>query len=128
MYLYAIVALCSYFCEKKIMILSYANNFLFIKTRKTAGTSIEIALSIECSKKDVITPISPNDEIIRKRLLGLLPRNFSSSAKLEEAYRNAIIHKDIDRINSSRKLVEKRQIYWNHISADLIKKTVPSGI
>ena len=107
------------------MILSYTNNFLFIKTRKTAGTSIEIALSLKCSKKDVITPISPNDEIIRKRLFGLLPRNFSSSGKLEEAYRNAIIHEDIDRINSSRKLVKKRQIYWNHISADLIKKTVP---
>jgi hypothetical protein len=71
---------------------------------------------------DVITPISPNDEIIRKSLNGWLPRNFSSSGDIEEAYRNAIIDGNIDRINSSRKLAEKKQYYWNHISADLIKK------
>ena len=32
-----------------------ANEFIFIKTRKTAGTSIEIALSNFCKPEDIIT-------------------------------------------------------------------------
>ena len=38
----------------------------FLKTRKTAGTSIEIALSKYCDCKDVITKILPLDEKIRE--------------------------------------------------------------
>jgi len=39
------------------MILSYTHQFVFIKTRKTASTSMEIALSRHCKKPDIITPI-----------------------------------------------------------------------
>ena len=38
------------------MIASFSRGFVFIKGRKTAGTSIEIALSRFCSEGDVITP------------------------------------------------------------------------
>jgi hypothetical protein len=46
------------------MILSYTFRFLFIKTRKTAGTSIEAILRrYSTGPSDVITPITPVDEL-----------------------------------------------------------------
>ena len=55
------------------MIISHKHQFIFIKTKKTAGTSIEIALSQFCGEKDIITTISEEDEQIRQEL------NFSSA-------------------------------------------------
>ena len=51
------------------MIISHKHQFIFLKTKKTAGTSVEIALSKFCGPDDIITPISPNDEE-KRRLLG----------------------------------------------------------
>jgi hypothetical protein len=50
------------------MIISHKRKFIFLKTNKTAGTSIEIALSEFCGEKDIITPIFPKDEQVRKSL------------------------------------------------------------
>jgi hypothetical protein len=50
------------------MILSHRHKFIFIKTNKTAGTSLEIALSAICGDNDIITPISADDEKVRFEL------------------------------------------------------------
>ncbi len=50
------------------MIISHKHRFIFIKTRKTAGTSIEISLSELCGPDDIITPISAKDEAKRAEL------------------------------------------------------------
>lgn len=47
------------------MILSHKHKFIFIKGKKVAGTSIEIALSSICGCEDIITPITPIDELLR---------------------------------------------------------------
>jgi hypothetical protein len=41
------------------LIVSHEHRFIFVKTRKTAGTSIELYLSRFCGPDDVITPIFP---------------------------------------------------------------------
>ena len=58
------------------MIISHDYKFIFLKNRKTAGTSIEIALSKFCGPNDVITPISPEDEATRKELGYRGPQNY----------------------------------------------------
>ena len=57
------------------MIISHQHRFIFIKTMKTAGTSIEIALSKFCGPHDVITSIDPEDETIRRALGYRGPQN-----------------------------------------------------
>jgi hypothetical protein len=50
------------------LIICHRYRFIFIKTKKTAGTSIEIALSRYCSENDIITVVAPEDEVIREDL------------------------------------------------------------
>lgn len=53
------------------MIVSHKYQFIFIKTAKTASTSIEVYLSRYCGEEDVLTPIFPEEPMH-------FPRNFES--------------------------------------------------
>ena len=55
------------------MIISHEHKFIFLKTKKTAGTAIEAALSELCGPSDVITPYREESETDRK---GLGPQNY----------------------------------------------------
>lgn len=50
------------------MIISHRYRFIFVKTIKTAGTSIEAYLSAHCGPRDILTPLQPPVE-------GHVPRN-----------------------------------------------------
>lgn len=58
------------------MIISHRHRFVYVKTRKTASTSIEIALSKFCGPQDVITEIVATDEQVRRGLGYRGPQNF----------------------------------------------------
>lgn len=58
------------------MIISHKYRFIFLKTAKTAGTSIEIALSRHLGKDDIITPISAADERVRNSAGYRGPQNY----------------------------------------------------
>ena len=47
------------------MTISHKYNFIFIKTLKTAGTSLEIYLSQMCGNGDIVTPIEPSEIVNR---------------------------------------------------------------
>lgn len=49
------------------MIVSHKHRFIFIKTRKTAGTSLEVSLSALCGDEDILTPIQPHVDPHRPR-------------------------------------------------------------
>lgn len=50
------------------MIISHKYQYIFIKTSKTAGTSVEIGLSRFAAASDVITPVAREDERTRREL------------------------------------------------------------
>ena len=100
------------------MIISHKYKYIFIKTAKTAGTSIEIALSRYCGRGDVITRCGPLDEITRREFGGRSPQNYWTPFS---AYRR----KDIRRFLREGK---RRRWYYNHIPARLIKDRVGEHI
>ncbi len=57
------------------MLISHRYQFIFVKTRKTAGTSIEASLTRFCGDTDVITPISLLDEPWRGQF-GVCPQYY----------------------------------------------------
>jgi Sulfotransferase family len=65
------------------VIVSHEHRFVFMKTRKTAGTSVEIALSRVCGPDDVITPVTDEDEALRRAQGGRGPQNFETPPNLE---------------------------------------------
>lgn len=60
------------------MIVSHQHKFIFLKTRKTAGTSLEIGLSEYCGPEDIITAISRPDQETRAGLGFRGPQNHMS--------------------------------------------------
>ena len=96
------------------MIISHKHKFIFLKTSKTAGTSIEIALSMFCGPDDVITPIAPEDEEIRNRLGYRVPQNYHSPSPDDNSG-------DVSRF------LQKSQInflYYNHAPASEVRARV----
>ncbi|MDZ4737308.1 MAG: hypothetical protein SGJ07_13260, partial [Rhodospirillaceae bacterium] len=79
------------------MIVSYEHGYIFIKTVKVAGTSVEMALSSYCGPDDVITPVHPRDEV-RRGLKMRRPQNFALDPALERAYADAIDRRDFKSI------------------------------
>ena len=67
------------------MILSRKHKFIFIKARKVAGTSVEIALATICGPDDIITPSASQDKLIRNGR-GVAAQNYSDDREAEKRY------------------------------------------
>ncbi|PON15613.1 hypothetical protein C2W62_22900 [Candidatus Entotheonella serta] len=66
------------------MLISHRYQFIFVKTRKTAGTSIEASLSRYCGDADVITSISLPDEPWRGQF-GVCPQHYLPDQRSDTA-------------------------------------------
>jgi hypothetical protein len=92
------------------MIVSHEHKFIFIKTRKTAGTSLEIALGDQCGSGDIITRISMEDERVRRTIAKRGAQNYRMSLSKYEG-------KDWKKLLTTGKF--KR--FENHDTAERIK-------
>ncbi len=102
------------------MIISHKYKYIFLKTRKTAGTSIEISLSRFCGQDDIITPIVPKDEAIRQKL-GIFPQNYDNYIRpLELGEEQLEDNHNLGVVQESR-LTTK---FWHHIPANQIKQRI----
>ena len=99
------------------MIISYKYKFIFIKTLKTAGTSIEVYLSRFCGEADILTPIYPHVEPHKDR-------NY-------KGIYNPIPDIVMDRGRNIKRTIKSlltRKKFYNHIPARLVKDMVSSQV
>jgi len=101
------------------LIVCHEYKFIFLKTRKTAGTSIEMSLSRIAGPGDVVTKVSPRDEKIRAEM-GIEPRGYRGRFNpvpeiLFGSYR--------EKIQSIREFVKGKK-FRNHSSSFKIRNRV----
>ena len=91
------------------MIVSHQHRFIFVKTRKTAGTSIEVFLARFAGPDAIVTPVGPP-------VPGHEPRNFDVPYhRTRELIRT--------RGNRNRMPARHREMsYFNHMPASLIRE------
>ena len=108
---------------------------LFVKPKKTAGTSVEVALSCNASDLDIVTPLLEEDELIRKNQGGHFPTNWAWLKTFEHDHRRRFDQFDKDGIVPRRYFGLKRgrlyrrlgAKYFNHITPATIRKRAGDG-
>ena len=95
------------------MIISHEHRFIFVKTHKTAGSSLEVALARECAAGDIVSHMEDN-------IASGLPRNYGPSSALGASY---------NRFKLVRKIVNRHSpllgaYYYEHMPASRIRQLV----
>jgi hypothetical protein len=98
------------------MIISHQHKFIFIKTAKTASTSIEIFLSPQCGPADIVTPIVPPVE-------GHQPRNYKGFVNPIPA-----LLERPERLLTALRYAFSARKFYNHMPASLVQKHVPARV
>lgn len=102
------------------MIASYLHNFIFIKTKKTAGTTIEMTLGPLCGPDDIITPLGGNEEELRGNGQPVC-RNYMPNPRQEQRIARLMMKAGREARDKKQKLLEKA-IYYSHMSAEAAKQ------
>lgn len=95
------------------MIISHRYKFIFIKTHKTAGSSMEMALAPLCGPEDIVTPMESN-------LHTDIPRNYHEDKPLARAYAKSKFVRKL--LNRHSPLLGKW--YYEHMPATRVRELV----
>jgi hypothetical protein len=106
------------------MLLSRAHRFIFVRGRKVAGTSLEMALSTICGPDDIIPPMIPIDERKRQAANGSC-RNFSDHPTIEKAYARLVAETPLAQLD---RLHPPPSDYTAHMSLTDIADRYPGSL
>ncbi|MCK5515440.1 MAG: sulfotransferase family 2 domain-containing protein [Desulfobulbaceae bacterium] len=95
------------------MIISHKYRFIFIKTHKTAGSSLEMTLAPLCAPDDIVTPMESNARTDA-------PRNFHGDAFLDKLYAKSRLSRKV--INRHSALLNTW--YYEHMPAWRVKQQI----
>lgn len=107
------------------MIVSHQHKFIFIKNRKVAGTSMEVALASICGPEDILSPASPVRGQKGRNELARHARNYDGRFNpISE------IVLDLRPASVARVLRDwlQRHTYYNHMRASSIRARVGAEI
>lgn len=95
------------------MIISHRYKFIFIKTHKTAGSSMEMALGPLCGPEDIITSMETNED-------SGIPRNYHADTLIGRTYAKSRLF---------RKCIDRRSPllgawYWEHMPASRVRELI----
>ncbi len=113
------------------MIISYAKRFIFVKGRKVAGTSLEVAVSAGLGPDDVITPNLFHEDVQRYKDSGTLPRNFMKDRDIERTYCEAVTRAaegEAREPTGAMRLIRTKSLYVNHSALSEISAKVWSNV
>jgi hypothetical protein len=99
------------------MIISHKHKFIFVKTVKTAGTSLELFLSQHCGPDDLLTPF---DSPIERHQ----PRNYEGSANPTFE----ILRLPFGPRSAWKCLRADRRRFYNHMPAWVVRLRVPPAV
>lgn len=100
-------------------VVSFEHGFLFIKTRKVAGTSVEAQLRSCTGPGDIVTPLTPRDEHYCAGL-GLHARHYARDPADEAKYRALVLNGEFDAALAHNRQVRKR--YASHMPARILSR------
>lgn len=100
------------------MIVCHKYKFIFLKTSKTAGSSVEMALSRFCGPDDIITPLSEEEDALRVEQGGVAPQNYRERTL---RFTPSQLWKFISRGKYFRR-------FYNHIPARKVKRRIGKDI
>ncbi len=99
------------------MIISHRYKLIFIKTHKTAGSSMEMALGPLCGPDDIVAPMESN-------VATDIPRNYHEASLLGHAYaKSRLFRKCIDRHSPLL-----GDWYYEHMPAVRVRELVGEGV
>jgi len=100
-------------------IISFEHRFIFIKTRKVGGTSVEASLRTITSNDDIVPALGPRDEYFCA-VAGHFSRNYAHSPADEESYTELVLAKRFDEaIQFSRNMKKE---YDTHMTARQVRR------
>ena len=114
------------------MIFLKSLDVLFLKSRKTAGTSLEIALSRYAQSGDIITPVSIRDEILRTQKGGRPPQNWSKDQNDEKKLIELVSEIEQQKPKKEPQLIMKRfadnALFKNHDTGKKVRSRLGENV